>query len=119
MALGTCGLVGLLGLGLANALQVREVRAITFPFITLVFGLAFSYGMTRQLLGAVRLWYVVSGHGRLAALSSAVMSVAAGIIRLWNRSGPHASGGEAIRPDIVRLPADRLGEQVAPAKDHR
>lgn len=82
--------VGLLGLGITNAITVRQARAVIFPFITLIFGLAFSYGMAVEFTQQFVARRLGSLHVRLqrtqvitAALYAGILIVSAGL-RLWN-----------------------------------
>lgn len=87
LALVTLVSVGLFGLGLLNALTVRQARAVLFPFITLIFGLAFSYGMTVELATRLpgRVARFVSAH-RTGVLTTALYAGVLGLsatLRLW------------------------------------
>jgi cellulose synthase/poly-beta-1,6-N-acetylglucosamine synthase-like glycosyltransferase len=82
--------LGLLGLGIMNAMTVRQVRAVVFPFITLFFGLAFSYGMavefTQKLVGrtiASRGLHLQRTQVVTAVMYAGILVVSAGL-RLWN-----------------------------------
>ncbi|HEU4785487.1 MAG TPA: glycosyltransferase [Ktedonobacterales bacterium] len=83
-------ILGLLGLGITNAITVRQARAVVFPFITLVFGLAFSYGMGVEFIYKFMVRRFGTLHVRLqrsqvitAALYAGILIVSAGI-RLWD-----------------------------------
>lgn len=90
LALAMLTVLGLLGLGFTNAITVRQPRAVIFPFITLVFGLAFSYGMGVEFTHKFMAQRFGALHLRLqrsqvitAALYSGILVVSAGI-RLWD-----------------------------------
>jgi putative flippase GtrA/glycosyltransferase involved in cell wall biosynthesis len=81
---------GLLGLGIMNAITVRQMRAVIFPFITLIFGLAFSYGMAvefahRFLRRAVpsRGLHLQRSQVVTAVIYAGILVVSAGL-RLWD-----------------------------------
>lgn len=60
-------IAGLLGLGVRNALAVGRPIALVYPFITMVFALAFSVGLTDILLQATGRWV----HANRAAMATA------------------------------------------------
>jgi putative flippase GtrA/glycosyltransferase involved in cell wall biosynthesis len=83
-------ILGLVGLGITNAITVRQARAVVFPFITLIFGLAFSYGMGVEFAQQFVVRRLGALHLRLqrsrvitAALYAGILMVSAGL-RLWN-----------------------------------
>jgi len=89
-ALALLTIVGLLGLGITNAITVRQPRAVVFPFITLIFGLAFSYGMAVEFTQQFVVQRLEALHLRLqrsqviiAALYAGILIVSAGL-RLWD-----------------------------------
>jgi putative flippase GtrA/glycosyltransferase involved in cell wall biosynthesis len=82
--------LGLLGLGITNAMTVRQARAVVFPFITLVFGLAFSYGMAVEFTQQFVARRLGALHVRLqrsqvitATLYTGILVVSSGL-RLWD-----------------------------------
>lgn len=80
--------VGLLGLGILNALTVRQARAVIFPFITVIFGLAFSFGMAFEF--ATRLPGKLARYLSLHQSDVATLAIYAGLLalsaglRLWD-----------------------------------
>jgi 4-amino-4-deoxy-L-arabinose transferase-like glycosyltransferase/GT2 family glycosyltransferase len=88
LLLSTFASASLLGLGISNALKVRQMRAIVFPFITLVVGLAFASGMTVEFLS--KAWTTTERRvtfGYAQAITAVMFSgvlITSAVIRLWN-----------------------------------
>ena len=67
--------IGLLGLGVKNALMVGRPVALIYPFITAIFAISFSIGLTDILLKALQRWFsanraaFVTGMALAASLS--------------------------------------------------
>ena len=96
-------LLGLLGLGIANAIKARRAHALIFPFITFVFGVAFTYGMVSQLLTK---FFARERSERTSKIISTclflvILLLAAGL-RLWNiGTNPGTEWDEPVYTNIA------------------
>ncbi|HUY75993.1 MAG TPA: glycosyltransferase [Ktedonobacterales bacterium] len=84
LAVGALGALTLLALGVRNAFIVRRPIAVIYPFITSVFAIAFSVGLTDILLGAFVRWLNANRATVATGIGFAGILVGALGIRLWD-----------------------------------